>query len=688
MDWSKLKVTELKAELKRRGLAQGGLKADLVARLTEADAAQPQSEAEPSPIPEPVAEPIAEPVLEPVPEPAPEPTPESIEPIHEPTPEAVQHEPAQPSLVQDGIAGTGGAMILDDSKLPEEPQSGDGGSEIAAPDVEMATVESAPEPIASPSLTSPDDAAAEKSLEQLPETKVEAVVEETVEAAETANAASSPGAAGLPITDVAADIPPQKDLPVLPQSSQDVQKRKRSPSVSPGLEEEARKRQRADSHSDQGEAGTTTAALDEDVEMEVPSTEDRIAEPSLEAAAPPTQEPGAFEKSRATPEPVYEMQVERDVPPAIHPATSAVYIRNFMRPLRVPDVQEYLAKVAAPPSAEPSLDDIENFFLDQIRTHAFVVFRSVSAASRVRNALHDCVWPDEVNRKPLWVDFVPPEKVDEWIAIEASQGGGRSSMAKRWVVNYVDDDDGNIIARLENDEQPPRIPTGPGMRGPLAAPSSHTNARAPLPPIASGSINNIPLGPRPQRGQQNIPPIRGHGRGPAGQPGGKFNTTSSRPYISYQPVSEDVAQQRLEDMRSYFTRDTQRDLGKEINRYTFEDGARFVDRGTEVFHGIRPPHRESNRGPQGHGRPPRRDGPRFGGGRRGGGGGPPPSFRPRSDRYFPGADERENRPRNDFGRRRFDDNWGYRGGDKRRQNYQNDEGRLRYDDRDGREMRY
>src|SRR5690606_34171350 len=112
------------------------------------------------------------------------------------------------------------------------------------------------------------------------------------------------------------------------------------------------------------------------------------------------------------------VDLDRDVAPAIHPATPALYIANLMRPLRPVDMQTHLIDLATPPRLPLSNDVITLFHLDQIRTHAFVVFASTSAASRVRTLLHDSVWPNESNRKALFVDFIPPEKVQEWIDTE------------------------------------------------------------------------------------------------------------------------------------------------------------------------------------------------------------------------------------------------------------------------------
>ncbi|KAK4237744.1 hypothetical protein C8A03DRAFT_34266 [Achaetomium macrosporum] len=334
---------------------------------------------------------------------------------------------------------------------------------------------------------------------------------------------------------------------------------------------------------------------------------------------------------------------DREVEPAQHPATSALYIKNFMRPLREPVLRDYLIDLAATPGAAPDPDCVVDFYLDQIRTHAFVQFTSVSAASRVRAALHGTVWPNERNRKALWVDFIPEDKVAEWADREQSEGGRGSS--GRWEVHYEPDDNGDITARLVNAEMepvrrnstrqplgPPPVPTGPARNYP--------------------GVEGAPLGPR-GRGtnhyRQAPPPPP-----PASSTSGRdYRITRTNPPLEYKPVSEDVAERRLANIHAHITKDRYRDLGRpdEINRYTFEDGDLFVDRGKEAFIGIRPPHRErerrrlgigrGGRGPAPAPRRPSRDEDIYRGGR--------DDYRDR-DR----ADYRDHHPRDDVPRSRFD----------------------------------
>lgn len=312
---------------------------------------------------------------------------------------------------------------------------------------------------------------------------------------------------------------------------------------------------------------------------------------------------------------------ERPVVPAMHPATSALYIKNLMRPLRDAVLEDYLVDLAAPPAQQPNPDVIVEFYLDNIKSHAFVQFNSISAASRVRSSLHDQVWPDERNRKALWVDFIPTEKVRDWIDQEQAAGQGRGNF-NRFEVIYEPDHEGNMSARLEElgpeaarqSARPP--PTGPAASG------------IPTGPRNSG-VEGAPLGPRGSGGRMG-PPYRPQG---VTQLEEGWKQTSTYPQLLYRPASEELALRRIDNMRSYYTSDKHRDMGKEdeINRYTFESNDSFVDRGREVFIGIRPPHREAER---------RRGGaPVYGGGRRGPSprrrGPPPPSSRD-VDRYVGG----------------------------------------------------
>ena len=321
-----------------------------------------------------------------------------------------------------------------------------------------------------------------------------------------------------------------------------------------------------------------------------------------------------------------------DVEPSLHAATTALYIKNFMRPLKEPAVLDYIVEAASPPGKTPDEHVVEKFYLDGIRTHAFVNFTSVAAASRVRVKLHGKVWPNESNRKALWVDFIPPERIEEWIhkekADEASAkekrvaGHGQIKIF-RWEVRYDEDNDGRVVADLVDaaDAQYAHQPT-----------ASHASSSVPIPTGPARQFSGIegaPLGPR---GRGNFRDIRSVGDG-------KY--TEVGPPLVYKPVSDELAQRRLSNMRSFYTTDRYRYMGRpnEINRYTFENADSFVDRGIEVFIGIRPPRREIER---------RRGGNSGGDWRRRG----PPPFGPRGgDRYIGGRDDG---PRRDAPRSRLD----------------------------------
>lgn len=591
-DLSKLTVVELRAELKKHGLPQSGKKADLVERLSstlENGSAQ-------DPNKEPANNEQAAEERDPSPATA-------------TTPEPADEVPAEPVTVQ--AAPTTDAVEAVDVTVAigngEDATTHDGSS------ADVVDGPPLPEPTATATIS---------------------VAEESV---------------------------PSESAPAVSEVINDVQTRKRR-SRTPSVDASVRKRLRPDDpeprHIDVDMADDSQAPG----ENAAPPAEGGAAEPKQESseqagpaepvavvASPQSKDPAGDdvvmeEKYEGRPDhhksppagaqgyPSGKIQEDesagtdygtddRPVVPAIHPATSALYIKNFMRPLRTVDVKDHVIALATPPSQAPNPDVVIDFYLDPIRTHALVSFNSISAASRVRSALHDQVWPDERNRKALWVDFIPADKVLDWIEIEEAEGGGRAKM-NRWEVVYGADADGNMTARLE-EGGPDIARPNPRAAAPPTGPASTYVPTGPSQPAASG-IQGAPTGPRGRGGR--MPPGYPLQGSVTPQEGSK--TTRALPSLVYRPQPEDIVQRRVDNMRSYYTKDRYRDMGpaEDINRYTFENVDSFVDRGKEVFVGIRPPHRERQMRAGGGGGPggPRRGGP------------PPASFRPRGDRYLGG----------------------------------------------------
>ncbi|KAK4141086.1 uncharacterized protein C8A04DRAFT_14384 [Dichotomopilus funicola] len=627
-DFSRLTVVELRQELKRRNLSQAGKKADLVDRLTTFESEQAASEPEDHP----------------------------MEEAHEAPLEQAGSE-AQNGQTAD-ISQSGQDAV---SAVDEAPQ---------IPTISDQQPEDAPTAVGGAS-------SAEQPLHLPPQDPRSDAVTSTTTPAEAPST-----------TEMVTDAVSRK-------------RRSRSP---PPENEASRKRLRPDDE----QTGVGGATASQGLHQKTPDQDvfKTRPEPTLQTApdnelaseqAPHhgrVDEPAPAEEHdwRQNRQQSYEERpgggvdepmadYDRDVAPAQHPATPALYIKNFMRPLKEPVLQDYLIDLAALPGTAPDPDCLVHFYLDQIRTHAFVSFSSTSAASRVRTALHGIVWPNERNRKELWVDFIPEDKAVEWSEREQSAEGRASS--GRWEVRYEPDEDGTITASLVNAEMepvrrnstrqplpPPAVPTGPSRSypgvegaplGPRGRGTNHYRQAQALPAASLAAANER---------ERNEDYGRGGRSGRDVRDGRDYSTTRANPPLQYKPASEEIAERRLGHLKAHITRDRRRDLGRpdEINRYTFEDGDIFVDRGKEAFIGIRPPHRErerrrmgigpgrgGNRGPPRRRTPSPRRGPRDDGGFRGGGGGGGGGRRDDFGRsYRDRDDDRLGRFRDEPPRSRFD----------------------------------
>ncbi|KAL2160440.1 hypothetical protein VTH06DRAFT_1613, partial [Thermothelomyces fergusii] len=537
-DFSRLTVVELRQELKRRNLSQAGKKADLIDRL-----------------------------------------------------EAFENEQTASEPRDDNPVGDqGGAEGLPQDRSADEPSHGDR-SDSAPPGAiaeaaDSSTAEQAPQvPIA--------DRDPDGTPEAVDETPGPAREPAMTQASSAKDGAGQPGDEAAPAADAVADAAHRKRRSRSPPPETESSRKRARPSDSQadggdlsGDENDLSPRDSAEARPAAGSHAESPEPSRYDREDRDTLSEDRNLRQDREVSPDTNTARAAADDDDPIP------GDDRDVAPALHPATTALYIKNFMRPLKEPVLQDYLVELAALPGAAPDPHCLVRFYLDQVRTHAFARFTSVAAASRVRTALHGTVWPNERNRKELWVDFVPEDRVDEWIEREQSEGTRSSS---RWEVEYVPDDDGVMTANLVNAEADPRRNSArqpPGPPAPTGPARNHPG------------VEGAPSGPR-GRGmnhyrQAHMPPPASAGAGTSSRNrfeeydrGRGHKTTRAYPPLDYRPVPEDVALRRLDNMNAHITRDRHRDLGRpdEINRYTFEDGELFVDRGKEAFIGIRPPTR-------------------------------------------------------------------------------------------------
>lgn len=598
-DYEKLTVVKLRDELVKRGLPKTGLKAVLVQRLEEADA-QTES-AKPAPI-----------------EPA-----KAINPVSTQEEVVVtQASPPAPCSPQEDAQSGGGAPANNEALPAPEPKSesgnppsqvekdkGTGVVEVAAEREIEATDTGKPEPLASGTEELSEKAnvseapIADPNLLQDPQSDV------------------LPGVLTQPAEDSQTDIPlptsiqTQSEGNTVPliagieEVQEDSRKRKRRSQSPPPSPIDTQKRLKADrgrprvelpedstmqggisdNQVDRIPASRAAPGQDSIEQMEGPTEESVTPKPNgvgetgaalsseheagntqsqpEESLTKPSPSDTRFKNlftapSRADPavqQPPYSDTEDRVIGPALHPATSALYVRELMRPLKPENVKDHLAALATPPDSPADSGIVTDFFLDSIRTHCLVGFANISAASRVRSGLHDRIWPNERDRRPLFVDFMPEEKLRKWIEVEQNAPSGRGQPQKRWEVVY-EDEAGEVKAYLQE----------------VGSSSGGLRVAQPANAHAGQGVQGAPSGPRVKD-----PGLRPSQRRPDNAKGFQalddlFKSTDAKPKLYYQPVSKATADHRVERLAAG------RGGGRndEMRRYTFEDDV-LVDRAPE-----------------------------------------------------------------------------------------------------------
>jgi hypothetical protein len=341
------------------------------------------------------------------------------------------------------------------------------------------------------------------------------------------------------------------------KEDEDIVMEQRRPEIQPEVDTVAR-----------GEASNGNGHLESKEKESSPKSKSRSPARNLDMPHAVDSRPAATEKKEKAPRGGYKALFEpaaattpadvvdddRPIAPALHPATSAIYIRNFMRPLKPEPLRAHLISLATPPSADSDPTILKTLFLDAMKTHALVLFDNTKAASRVRASLHGSIWPAEGNRKELWVDFVPSESVEDWIHTEedaivaekAARAAKAPISAKRFEVIYPESEDGVQAVFQE-----------------VGASQGGTGGGAGAAPL------NAPRGPKsnveqrrdllPTRPVEVAPTTDANVKKDLGQSfqtlDSLFESTVAKPKLYFLPVSDERSDIRLDELDKETSRD-------------------------------------------------------------------------------------------------------------------------------------
>ncbi|KAJ3123888.1 hypothetical protein HK098_001588 [Nowakowskiella sp. JEL0407] len=104
------------------------------------------------------------------------------------------------------------------------------------------------------------------------------------------------------------------------------------------------------------------------------------------------------------------------VPPPTCDPTDTIIVRNFVRPLKLPDVRTLLEKYG----------ELKFFWMDKIKTHCYAAYSTIQEASHAREDIFGIVFPDTSFGRALQTDFITEENAQKQIAENEAKQSGQS----------------------------------------------------------------------------------------------------------------------------------------------------------------------------------------------------------------------------------------------------------------------
>jgi len=241
----------------------------------------------------------------------------------------------------------------------------------------------------------------------------------------------------------------------------------------------------------------------------------------------PNQDASANNHSEKT-----EPGKDQPIDPTQPPPTRSLYISNLVRPLTVNQLRKKLSEFG----------ETSYFWIDPIRSHAYVTFQEESAALATYTSLHQTTpWPPETG-KMLRLVFVPEKEVSRLVAEEEESLKTHSSRGRLALTILQQEEDGGWRFELRpmtsSGSRVTQQPRGLASSTPvsqltLVSASLDPSSRPHLPPQTNGH-SSLPVSHPAEHPLPDLhfdPPLDL----PKGGPEKWFKKTLTTPHLFYLP---------------------------------------------------------------------------------------------------------------------------------------------------------